>query len=312
MPAAWTPPPALLVDDLAFSAKIDYLTLGPYPAKTKLPDLVGSIEVVPPNRNTGRRRWLTVHDPVRDDIIALDSVLGLALVVGLEIAVDLRPKGVNDPERAKWLLEQTFLSMAARFRPEDQAFWDHSKRGAVKNRGGNVEPLERRQARLGEEVIYGGRHEDMQAKLYLKTLDHGAELPLAEHSVRMEITLSRWACKVSGIDHLADLLGYPYRKKFTTHFRVIDRPELRAAAKLDPAERERRAKRMMRAWSNAGVGKFAVGDRLREDDLIQAGKRVKARARAQLPHDQYKLIRDQRANAKVGVALMNLQRRMAR
>jgi hypothetical protein len=312
MPAPWTPPPALLVDDLAFSAKIDYITLGPYPAKTKLPALVGSVEDVPPSRNTGRRRWLTVHDPVRDDIIALDSVLGLALVVGLEIAVDLRPTSIADPDRAKRLLVQTFLSIAARFRPEDQALWDHSKRGAVKQRGGNVEPLERRQARLGEEVIYGGRHEDMQAKLYLKTLDHGAELPLAEQSVRMEITLRRWACKVSGIDHVADLLGYPFRKKFTTHFRVIDRPELRAATKLDPVEREKRTKRMLKAWSKAGVGKFAVGDRPREDKLIPAVKRVKARERAQLPADHYKLIRDQRANAKIGAALMTLQRRMAR
>lgn len=312
MPAPWTPPPALLVDDLAFSAKIDYVTLGPYPSKTRLPALVGSVEVVPPSVNTGRRRWLTVHDPVRDDIIALDNVLGLSLVMALEIAVDLRPKSVAEPERAQRLLEQTFLSIAARFRPEDQALWDHSTRGAVKKRGGNVEPLERRQARLGDEVIYGGRHEDMQAKLYLKKLDQGAELPLAEQSVRMEITLRRWACKVSGIDHVADLLSYPYRKKFTTHFRVIDRPELRAASRLDPAERERRTKRMMGAWSTAGVSKFAVGDRPREDDLIAAGKRVKARARAQLPHDQYKLIRDQQANAKIGVALMNLQRRMVR
>lgn len=298
------------VDQLAFSAKIDYLTLGPYPAKTKLPALVGSTEDVPPSQKTGRRRLLTVHDPVRDDIVALDSVLGLALVMGLEIAVDLRPKDRGDPTQARRLLEQTFLAVAARFRPEDQALWDHSTRGALSASGEVPKPLERRHARLGEEVIYGGRHEDMQAKLYLKTLDHGAELPPSEHSVRMEITLRRWACKMFGIDHVQDLISYPYRSKFTTHFRIIDRPELRAATRLAPAERDRLTKRMVRAWSTAGVGKFAVADRPREDDLIVAKKRVAARSRAQLSSGQYKLVRDQRANAKIGAALTTLQRRM--
>ena len=34
------------------------------------------------------------------------------------------------------------------------------------------------------------------------------------------------------------------------------------------------------------------------------------RARAQLPADQFKLVRDKRANAKIGNALIGLQRRM--
>jgi len=108
-----------------------------------------------------------------------------------------------------------------------------------------------------------------------------------------------------------DLIGYQYRKQFTTHFRIIDRPELRAVTKLAPAEKKRRTNRMVRAWSTAGVGKFAVGDRPREDELTDAKKRVAARSRAQLSLEHYKLVRDQRANAKIGAALMTLQRRMA-
>ncbi|HQY77876.1 MAG TPA: hypothetical protein PLT54_14180 [Rhodoferax sp.] len=61
MPAPWTPPPPLPVDDLLFRAKIDYLTLGPYKAETRLPPLVGSIEIVPASRSNGRTRSLTVH-----------------------------------------------------------------------------------------------------------------------------------------------------------------------------------------------------------------------------------------------------------
>lgn len=298
------------IDDLAFRAKIDYFTLAPYPAKTRLPALVGSTETVRPSRKNSWSRQVTIHDPVLEDALALNSVMGDALVMALEIAVDLYPKFGLDATRARSTLEQTFLAIAARFRPEDQALWDHATRGAVMKRGGKIEPLERRQAKIGEEVIYGGRGEFMQAKLYMKTMDQGAELPLEEHRVRMEITLRRWACKEFGIDHVQDLIGYPFRSKFTTHFRIVDRPELRASRKLSPDERERRTKQMVRAWSTAGMGKFAVGERPREDTLNVATKRVNARARDQRPADQYKLIRDQRANAKIGAALTNLQRRM--
>jgi hypothetical protein len=254
---------------------------------------------------------LTIHDPVREDIVALSSALNSVLVMGLEVAVDLRPKVCTDSLRSRQILEQAFLAVAARFRPEDKALWDHSTRGAIDRRNGSIRPLERQMARVGEEVIYGGRGEFMQAKLYLKTLDQGAELPTEEHCVRMEITLSRWGCKEFEIDNLNDLIGYRFRSKFATHFRIIDRPELRAATKLAPAERALRTKRMVRAWSTAGVGKFAVGDRPREDSLLEAKKRTTARARAQLSLKTYKLVRDQRANAKIGSALMGLQRRMS-
>ena len=255
---------------------------------------------------------MTIHDPVRDDVVALTSVMDAALVMGLEIAVDLFVKPGLDAKQARATLERTFLAVAARFRPEDQALWDHSSRGALSKRGDKPSPLERRLARLGEEVIYGGKGDFMQAKLYLKTLDQGAELPASEHCVRMEVTLRRWACSEFGINHVSDLIAFPFRSKFATHFRIISHPALRAATKLDPAERVRRTKRMVRAWSNAGVGKFAIGDRPRQDALQTAHQRVKARARAQLGADEFKLVRDLLANAKIGSALMNLQRRMSR
>lgn len=312
MPAPWTPPPALPIDLLLARAKIDYLTLAPHTRASALPALQGSLEVVRPSRKNGRNWKITVHDPARSDVVALQAAMGNAFVMALEIAVDLVPKHELDDAQFLQVLEQTFSAVAARFRPEDQALWDHGQRGAVKERGGKVEPLERRLVEAGEEVIYGGRGEFMQAKLYHKTLDHGAELGLRHQSVRLEITLRRWACHELGIDHVGQLLGYPFRKRFATHFRMIDRPELRASKKLSIGERNRRTKRMNRAWSTAGVGKFAVGDRPRAESLKSALTRVRARERAQLSVDEYKLIRDIKANAKIGNALINLERKMAR
>lgn len=310
MPAPWNPPLPLPADDLAFQAKIDYLTLRNLKVGTRLPPLSGPVRVVRPSRNTFSERWVTVHDPDRNDIIALGSILHSTSVAVVEISVDLRPKAHADPVYARKLLEQTFLAVAARFRPEDQAYWDHISRGAVKSRGVRVESLERRLARLGEEVIYGGRYEWMQSKLYLKVMDQGVELPIEEHSVRMELTLRGDGLGLFRILRVQDLIGYPYRRMFTKHFRIIDHPELRAANMLGAAERERRTKRMIRAWSTAGVGKFAIADRPREDYLIPALKRKAARERAQLPAGEYKLIRDQKANAKIGAAFTTLERRM--
>lgn len=267
--------------------------------------------MVRPSKKNQWSRQITVHDPTRSDIVDLGAAIGDALVMAIEIAVDLRPKRSLDATSARATLENTFSAVAARFRPEDQALWDHSTRGAVKKSGGPVEPLERRMAKLGEEVVYGHRHDFMQAKMYLKERDQGKALPSEEHRVRMEVTLRRWACHEFGVNHVQDLMGFPFRSKFATHFRIVDHPEVRGRNRLSLEEQARRAKRMVRAWSTAGVGKFSVGDRPREEIIAPAVQRVQARSRSQLPISEYKLIRDQKANAKIGAALMNLQRRMA-
>lgn len=150
----------------------------------------------------------------------------------------------------------------------------------------------------------------MQAKLYLKTLDQGVKLPLTEQRVRMEVTLKRWACMQFGLSNANDLFGYRYRAMFTTQFRIIDRPEVRRLRGLKAPEIEKRTKRMLRAWQTAGVGKFPVEEQPRADIIEAVVAKIRSRARAQLPIGQFKLLRDQRANAKIGVALNGLQRRM--
>lgn len=306
MPA--TLPPPLPVDDLKFSAKIDYVTFTIGGIKIDLPLLKGSIEWTRPDRR--RRDWqLTIHDPTAADLRAIAAYEN-PMVMAFELAIDMEPKADLDPESHARLLKTTFAAVAARFRPEDKALWDYGLRGAVSGRGQKPEPLERRFARHHEEVLYGHRGEFMQAKLYLKTIDQGKELTLAEQRVRMEVTLKRWACMEFGLANASDLFGYRYRSKFTTHFRIIDRPEVRLLRGLKAPEVEKRTKRMLRAWKTAGVGKFPAEARPREDVMEAVVAKIRARARAQLPAGQFKLLRDQAANSKIGTALMGLQRRM--
>lgn len=303
-----TLPPSLPVDDLLFRAKIDYVTVTNSGIKIPLPVLKGSYEWT---RKRNEEPWfLTIHDPTPEDLQIVAEVYENPVVMTLEIAVDVTPKAKLSPGEHTKVLESVFMAVAARFRPEDKALWDYGLRGSVNAIGAKPEPLERRFARPDETVLYGHRGDIMQAKLYLKTMDQKVLLPEYEKRVRMEITLRRWACMQFGLHNLRDLFGYPYRKKFTTQFRIVDRPEVRLTRGLTETEIKKREKKMLRGWRTAGVSKFAVGDVPRDEVLEVHVARKRTRARAQLSADQFKLVRDKRANAKIGNALMGLQRRM--
>ena len=304
-----TLPPPLPVDDLKFSAKIDYVTFTNGGIKFPLSRLSGSDEWT---RKKGSSDWqLTIHDPTVADLKIIATEYENPMIVAFELAIDMAPKADLEPVSRSHLLETAFAAVAGRFRPEDKALWDYGQRGAVKERGQKPDQLERRFARSDEEVLYGHRSTDfMQAKLYLKTIDQGKELTLPEQSVRMEVTLRRWACIQFGLSNAMDLFGYPYRSIFTTQFRIIDHPEVRLLRGLGEAEIEKRTKRMALAWKTAGVGKFPAEARPRADIMEVAVAQMRARARAQLPAGQFKLLRDQHSNAKIGVALTGLQRRM--
>lgn len=311
MPKVPSPPPPLPVDRVRFAAKIDYVTvaIGRKPPMPPQFDGTGKLQRPKPGSDV----WmLTLHDPTRADIERIVAVYENPMVMELEIAVDLVPGGELTAVNRQALLYETFKAVAGRFRPEDEALWAYGSRGAVSSKGGYVEPLERRQADATEQVIYGNKGGFMQAKLYLKKRDQNTNLPLESHVVRMELRLRRGACmdEQMGLNRAQDLLGYQYRATFTKHFRIIREPALRNTRRLTPDEVERRQKRMLRAWATAGVAKFPIGDDLPDETLIPDRRKIKQRRRAQLPVGHYKLLRDQIANAKIGSALMNLQRRM--
>lgn len=304
-----TPPPKLFVDSLIFTAKIDYATFTNHGIRITLPQLSGSHDWTREKR--GSSSWqVTIQDPTPSDLRTICAAYENPVLMGIEVAVDIAPKDTLSPGLHLDTLNTLYSAVAARFRPEDKALWDYGVRGAVRSRGQKPQPLERRHPRPDEQVIYGHRGDFMQAKLYLKTMDQRVALPISEQRVRIEISLKRWACIVFGLDRAENMFGYPYRSKFTTHFRIVDRPEVRAARGLSPEELHRRTKRMHRAWATAGVGKFAVDDHPREDRMNDAAAKIRARETAQLPADQFKLVRDRLANARIGNALTGLQRRM--
>jgi hypothetical protein len=303
-------PTALPSSDLKFSAKIDYVTVSNWGIKIPLPELDGKHFWV---RNKGSDWCLTIHDPSLADVQTVHEIYENPGVEELEISIDLTPKVGFGPLTRKKLLISTFDAVAARFRPEDEALWSYGARGAVAGRGKPIEPLERRMANLGEELVYGHRGGYMQAKLYFKTRDQDMDLPESRYSVRMEIRLRKGACMDEriAINKLYDLIGYSFRAQFTKHFRLIEKPEVRKLRGLTAKEFNRRTKRMERAWRTAGVAKFAIPLDFPPDTLIGSKQAIARRQKAQLPAAEYKLKRDQVANSKIGAALMNLQRRFS-
>jgi hypothetical protein len=211
-------------------------------------------------------------------------------------------------------MERSYRAVALRFRPEDEALWAYGKRGSVAGKKQPIKPLERREAPLGEQIVYGHRGGWMQAKMYWKTFDQQRELAGEKHSIRMELHLRRGACMDDriGMDRLSDLLGYDYRMKFTKYFRIVAEPAVRKLRGLTEKDMVKRERSMWRAWRLAGVAKFAISPDLPEDTMIPHINQVRQRQKVQLAHAEFRLTRDQVANAKIGSALMNLQRRMAR
>lgn len=310
-----TPPPMVQSGQIKFAAKIDYVTIKVSSKTVQLPDFDG----VPKwgERKDSSGLWtFTIHDPTRRDIIKLVEAFRDPLLWDIEVAVDLSPKAKLTLEERKAFLRETFLAVAGRFRPEDASLWGYGSRGAVIERRGKVEPLERRQASPGEQVIYGGRREFMQAKLYYKVSDQDAPLPPEQHVVRMELHLKRGACidDEIGLTRMSDLLGYKYRATFAKHFRIILEPDLRNAKSLSPAEAKKRTQVMWRAWSKAGVAKFPDGEHPEDfpkETFKPQRSLIKKRRRAQVAQGHYKLMRDLEANRRIGHALSNLERRMS-
>lgn len=306
-------PPPLPTSTLKFSAKIDFLTVSNCGIKNPLPPLDGMEKWHLSGRRLGGDWSLTIHDPTRNDILKVIEHYENPMVMALELAVDLMPKESLEGALLREHLTTTYQAVAARFRPEDAALWAYGKRGSVAGKKQPIMPLERRFAPVGQQVVYGHRGEMMQAKLYWKTQDQHLALPEAEQSIRMELFMPRIACMDErlGIDRLSDLLTYKYRLQFTKHFRIIAEPRARKLRGLTDFDLARRQKAMLRAWRLAGVAKFAIPTEFPEESLPLSINAITKRQRIQLPNAHFKLMRDQEANAKIGVALMNLQRRMA-
>ena len=303
------PPPPFDWTKLDCAASIDFFTVF-CEVRMPLPALHG--KAIWTKDITHRTQWnLTVHDPTRDDVKTVIDILEDPVPVTLEIAVDLKPKASIPVSERSLLLQQTYTAVAGRFRPEDATEWGYGVRGSLNGAGQKPHPFHTRFPDPDQQLIYGHRGDFMQAKAYLKQVDQGAELPIEEHRMRMEVYLRLAALVEWDIVKLSDLLGYQYQRTFAKHFRLIDRPELRASKKRrDVRETSKLETKMARAWRTAGVGKFAPSLDLPADTDPRAARQARARAAQQLSKLDFVLRRDQVSNAKVGSALRQLQRRM--
>lgn len=302
------PPPQLPISELRFVAKLDYIKFLLPKGRRLLFHLDGRVS---PSKPAGEGlNQFTIHDVTPADVRTLIERCGNARLVAVEVAVDMHPKAVLPPAERLALLHRTFMAAAARFRPEDATPYGHMERGALSSERQKPLPLERRFATPAETVIYGGRNSPMNSKLYLKVLDHGIDLPMAEWFVRTELTLERYALAEEAINlkTLSDLVGFRFRKAFSSSFRIIQEPRVRKIRGLTPEDHKKMTRRMDRAWRTAGVGKFALPRELPAEMLIPAIVKTRRRQRVQLPYEAYQLMRDVSACQKFGQALLGLER----
>lgn len=303
-------PPDLQLDRLDCRAVIDYLTVAYGEARPAiLPPLDGQPKWF--RKKGASTSTLTVHDPSARDIKLLVEVLGNPLLTELELSVDFWSKEGVPEGTLDEFLRDTYVALAARFRPEDMTPWGYGLRGGVTGRGQKPLPFHQRLPDPAEQLVYGRRGDFLQSKLYLKRVDQDLLLPSTEHRVRLELKMRRWALiDHFQLDRLSDVLGYSYRKTFTKHFRIVAGPRLRLNRAVDAKEKRKRELRMSRAWATAGVGKFAVAPDLPPETTKPSIKQISSRARSQLSQDQYVLIRHQAANEKIGLAFKTLERRL--
>lgn len=305
-------PPNLELDRLDCRASIDYLSVICHESRPAVLPVLSCIPKWHKARGESTQT-LTLHDPSRADIAKVAAVMDNPMLFKMELAVDFKPKASVELHQRELLLRNTFVALAARFRPEDMTPWGYGPRGGLTGPNQIPLPFHQRLPSPEEELIYGRRGDWLQSKLYLKRIDQGDALPPDEHRVRMELTLRRGGLIEFQLDRLQDVLGYALRSRFTKHFRIVSGARLRVGSrKLDDTEQAKRERRMLRAWATAGVGKFAVSPELPFETSPVAARQIKNRAVNQLSLEHYRLVRDQDANAKIGDAFKKLQLRMTR
>ena len=301
-------PPALDWEYLDCRAQFDYIKIW-HPKKESFPLLSGTTNWARlTHGHTGF--YLTVQDPLLQDIQKIVEHFGDPKLASIQLAVDLKPKPTVADGTREILLLNTFCAVAGRFRPEDEALWGYGVRGGVSAVGQKPQPFHRRFPEPNEELVYGHRGGWMQSTAYLKRTNEGKPLDAAEQRMRMELTLRTGGLIKLGLYHLAQLCGLSYRQLFRKHFRIISQPRVRAESSKTSAELLKLEQRMWRGWNTAGVGKFGIAPLLPDDTITMSVNQISARARQQLPLSDYVLERDNMATEKFGTAFKQLQRRM--
>lgn len=250
------------LEDLRFTAKIDYLTIET-PGRCELPPLKGVVKW--PRSAHGKR--LSVHDAAASDVASLCKTLGTAKLLELEIAVDVRPRKHLPHEKREQLLQGVMVDLFGRRLDPQGAGMKRQFRAFYRRlpNGYAIGPFNRRLPQPSDQQLHGGRHDDAQVKCYYKRLDQSLALPQDRHVARVEVRLSGDGLRTRGLLSLADLLDFRFRKSlmpYFRHMRGVRRPQ-RRTTKGNKEMLAVLASALRRfdqdAWSQAGAGAFLPG-----------------------------------------------------
>ncbi len=282
------------LEDLYFSAKIDFVTLEG--ANRPVPSGMEG-RCIWPRRYGGNR--MTIHDPTASDLALLSGAFPVARVVQIEVAVDIRYKAADAAETAQ-VLPVVFSELCAkRLHPCMPGELSSGFRGSYIRlaSGFKLAPFNRRIPGPTESLLYNTKYDGLQTKSYLKTTDHGAQLPWTQHVVRVEVRLNPRGLARHQLERIGDLLGFAYRKQLSPYFRTFratERTSARRAKQCSPVLKLIDA-RLQHGdddlWETQGVGAF-----------LRGGRRHSHRIR---------LVRDQALNDRFGQALHRLQKQLA-
>ena len=300
--------PPLNLGKLMVTAQIDYIRAASLENKVSLPIPENRVKW---NRDLQEHQWkLTIQDPTRREIETVIDCLGDPHIDGLEVAVDFWPLPALRGPQAQSLLFDTFIALGGRFRPDAKLLHGAGLKAAFNAANKWARPFHHRLPIPGETLVYSHRSEGENAKLYLKTMDNGSDLPPEAHRVRLEVTVARHGAYERGIDRWSSVLEKNLRHTFGPIFCIVDRPEIRRPSRQTPDSTLELEERIQRAWDRAGVGAFDPGD-LPVDASRTAKEAAAYRTANLIALNAHRLRRHCEANKAIGAALYNLDRRMA-
>lgn len=279
------------LDDVMFSAKVDFVTLRTL-GRIELPKLTGK----PKWARREQYKRLTIHDPTPQDLALVASILGPVPVLELEVAVDIRVRpGIAPPDRLA-LLKRIMVDMFAmqldprrgrEMTSQFRAFYSWLESGS------KVRPFNLRLPPTGAQQLHGGRRDPAQVKAYLKVMDQGCALHPDQWVARVEVRLSGLGLTTHGLDSIAYIPGFRFRKllmPYFTHVKGTQRSK-RSKTLRGPLLETTNAyhhREDVKHWDRSGVGAFVPGGPRQSDKI--------------------RLLRNVAVNGRIGQALLRLER----
>lgn len=276
-------------------AKIDFITLA-LPAtirserdayyfgkRIKNPD---SIKVAAKWRSSNDD-WLTLHDPTLQDLQFLLDEHHDTEILSLEIASDFTLKdGSNDRARLvelhSWLKVCLFPQRHKRMQTGRRKFYEESDN--------SIGPDALKASSSDTSFYWADWTGREQVRLYIKEIDN--KKPIAQHCVRLEVTLSRGGCQHAKVSRIGMLPGFikgmrPYLSPFLNVAKGI-KPEIKRTRSKNPTK-------ALKAASNA------------TKEQARVDRHWKCYGAAWAARHGYRIIPDAQTNRLIGNGLGRLQ-----